>query len=73
MEFINNQELNQTAGISDNIITISHRGEKIDWNIKTFRSVKVNTNLVTDINRYWSRLPMEDHNPNHANPVGYGA
>ena len=43
----------------DNVITMEHRGQTLTWNIRTFRSVKVNANFVTDINGYWAKLPLE--------------
>lgn len=44
---------------SNNMITMEHRGHQMTWSIKTYRDLKVSDNLVTDINNYWSRLPMD--------------
>lgn len=46
-------------GLMKNVISMEHQGEVITWSIKTYRSLVVNKNLITDINHYWSLLPME--------------
>lgn len=55
MRFIKDEH----SGITDKVIQIEHRGEILSWDIVTYRSLKVNENLITDINNYWFRLPME--------------
>lgn len=47
------------SGVTDKVIQIEHRGEILSWDIVTYRSMKVSDNLITDINNYWSRLPLD--------------
>lgn len=47
------------TGITDKTIQIEHKGQILSWDIVTYRSLRVSANLITDINNYWSRLPME--------------
>lgn len=39
---------------------IEHKGEKLDFVIKTFRSFNINERTIGPINLYWSMLPEED-------------
>lgn len=42
-----------------NSIIIEHGGEILIQSVKTYRALQINNNLITDINRYWSLLPIE--------------
>ena len=49
----------ETNLTTDNTITTEHKGVELVWGIKTFRTLNVTPNLITDINKYWAGLPME--------------
>ncbi|WP_144106647.1 hypothetical protein [Paraburkholderia sp. BCC1886] len=42
-------------------VTLSHRGETIDWNISDFKTIikELEYNIFEQINQYWATLPME--------------
>lgn len=45
-------------GSMKNTIVMEHCGKQLTWNIKTYRSLVVDNNLILDINRYWESLPI---------------
>lgn len=49
----------ETNLTTDNTITTEHKGVELVWGIKTFRTLNVTPNLITDINKYWAGLPTE--------------
>lgn len=49
----------ETKLANDNTITVEHKGQELVFEIKTFRTLNVTPNLITDINRYWAGLPAE--------------
>lgn len=55
MRFLRNDENN---GINNQLV-IEHKGERLVFNVSTYRNLKVTNNIVFDINNYWSRLPVD--------------
>ena len=55
MRFLRSDENN---GINNQIV-VEHRGERLAFNISTYRNIKITDNLILDINNFWSRLPVD--------------
>lgn len=48
-----------THSMANNSITMEHRGHTLVWSIKTYRTLKVDDNIIFNINDYWAHLPLD--------------
>lgn len=55
MRFLKREENNDIK----NQLVIEHKGNTLPWSMVAYRNLDINDNLVHDINRYWSMLPVD--------------
>lgn len=56
MKFLKENEINEP---SNNTLIMEHKGVRLAWSTTTYRTLKVNDDLVNDINKFWARLPED--------------